>query len=95
MLLTKSITIVILQCMKTAISIPDNIFLAAERLAKRLGISRSELFQRAMRSFLEEHSDERVTENLNAVYSKDGPDSGLDPFIEYLQGSSLAREEWE
>ncbi len=81
--------------MKTAISIPDNLFIAAERLAKRLGVSRSELFQRAMKSYLDKHREDRVTEKLNAVYKKGDNDSKLDLLLEKLQGASLAREEWE
>jgi len=80
--------------MKTAISIPDSLFNAAEQLAKRLGVSRSELFQRAMRSFLKEHKREGITEALNAVYANQDERLGLDPVLEYLQGASIAREEW-
>ncbi|MCK4539222.1 MAG: ChpI protein [Candidatus Krumholzibacteria bacterium] len=81
--------------MKTAISIPDNLFLAAEKLADRLGLSRSALFQNALRSFLQEHRDEGVTEGLNAVYKKSDRSSRLDPLLEQLQGASLAAEDWE
>jgi hypothetical protein len=95
MRLDNGITMVILDNMKTAISIPDNLFLAAERLAGRLGISRSELFQKAMRSFLDQHGSEGVTEKLNAVYSPGGRDGKLDPVLERLQGASLAAEDWE
>jgi metal-responsive CopG/Arc/MetJ family transcriptional regulator len=40
--------------LKTAISIPDNLFEAADKVARRLGISRSELYQRAIARFLEQ-----------------------------------------
>lgn len=80
--------------MKTAISIPDSLFNAAERLAKRLGISRSELFQRAMRTYLQDHKKEGITETLNAIYQSPDGENGLDPILEYLQGASIAREEW-
>jgi hypothetical protein len=80
--------------MKTAISIPDSLFQAAERLAKRLGISRSALFQRAVRAFLQEHKDEGVTEALNEVHESE-PDGGkLDNLLEQLQAASLPREDW-
>lgn len=92
--LDNGITFVILILVKTAISIPDSLFNAAEKLAKRLGISRSELFQRAMRSFLEGHKQESITETLNAVYDKQDDMVGLDPVLEYLQGASVSREEW-
>lgn len=80
--------------MKTAISIPDSLFTAAEQLARRLGISRSELFQRAMRSYLKDHKNKGITEALNVVYPSEDTDQGLDPVLELLQGASIAREEW-
>ena len=80
--------------MKTAISIPDSLFNAAEQLAKRLGISRSELFQRAMRTFLQDNKQEGITEALNSIYENQDDELGLDPVLEYLQGASIAREEW-
>lgn len=88
------ITFVILIYVKTAISIPDSLFAAAERLAKQLGISRSELFQRAVRAFIKDHGQDRVTESLNNVY-KAGEETGkLDSVLEMMQGTSIAREEW-
>ena len=80
--------------MKTAISIPDSLFNAAEQLAKRLGISRSELFQRAMRTFLQDNKQEGITEALNNIYKNRDDEPGLDPVLEYLQGASIAREDW-
>ena len=80
--------------MKTAISIPDSLFDAAEKLAKRLGVSRSELFQRAMRSFLQDNNQGGITESLNLLYEKQDDRVGLDPVLEHLQGASIAREEW-
>ena len=80
--------------MKTAISIPDPLFEAAERLAKRLGVSRSELFQRALQAFLQEHNDEGVTEALDKIYSPGAEDGSLDPLLEQLQLASLPKDEW-
>jgi metal-responsive CopG/Arc/MetJ family transcriptional regulator len=80
--------------MKTAISIPDSLFDAAEKLAKRLGVSRSELYQRAVRSFLQHNKQEGITESLNVIYEKKDDRAGLDPVLEHLQGASIAREEW-
>ena len=88
------ITKVILGAMKTAISIPDPLFDAAERLAHRLGISRSELFQRAVESYLRERRDEGITEALNAVYSTDAKSSSLDPLLHDLQIASLESDDW-
>jgi predicted transcriptional regulator len=80
--------------MKTAISIPDPLFNAVERLAKRLGISRSELFQRAVKEFLGNHKDKGVTEALNEVYGSDRVKAGLDPLLEHMQVASIREEEW-
>ncbi len=80
--------------MKTAISIPDPLFAAAERVAKRLGISRSELFQSAVKAFLQEHEDEGLTEALDKVYKTDKREAKLDRVLERLQLASLPKEEW-
>jgi len=85
---------VILGGMKTAISISDSLFNAADSLARRLGISRSALFQRAVRSFLQEHSDEGVTEALNEVHEAEPECGKLDAVLEQLQAASLPREDW-
>ena len=79
--------------MKTAISLPDTLFKAAERLAGRLRLSRSELYQRALAEYVARHDDAAVTEQLDRVYGA-GQDSRLDPVLERLQWASLAREEW-
>ena len=80
--------------MKTAISIPDKIFEAAEKAAKRLGISRSELYVSAIQEYLAQHSDEHVTEELNNIYSSSKADSKLDSELEKMQSQTLNRTEW-
>jgi len=80
--------------MKTAISLPDPLFLAAERLARRLGLSRSALFQRALRELLEEAQDEGVTEALNRIYGPGRRAARVDPILDTLQLASLPKEEW-
>lgn len=80
--------------MKSAISIPDALFKAADRVAKRLGVSRSELYRRALRAFLGDHREDGVTEALNEVYPAEGEAARLDPVLERLQAASLPREEW-
>lgn len=77
--------------MKTAVSIPDPIFDAGEQVAERLGLSRSELYAKALAAFIRKHRDDRVTQALNRVYSKH---SRLDPVVEKIQYASLPREEW-
>ncbi|MCT8335917.1 ChpI protein [Leptospira sp. 85282-16] len=56
--------------MKTAISIPDDLFVSAENTAKKLGIPRSQLFAKALEEFIQNHSKEKITEKLNEVYDK-------------------------
>jgi predicted transcriptional regulator len=80
--------------MKTAISLPDDLYQAAERAAKRLGLSRSELYRRALGAFLERHGERLVTEALDEVYGGAGVDSGVDPALRQMQQASLPREDW-
>ena len=79
--------------MKTAISIPDDLFRAAERAAKRLGISRSEFYQRAVASFLERQSDALITDALNTVHVSEAP-TGVDSVLDRMQRASLPPENW-
>jgi len=79
--------------MKTAISLPDPLFKSADALARRLGVSRSELFANAVAEFIAQHDRARLTERLNAVYADSGdepPDLGL----AVLQARSLPRDQW-
>jgi len=78
--------------MKTAISIPDPIFQAAENMAERLGMSRSELFTVAMSHYMKEHKYQNVTESLNIIYSQNEED--LDKELLSMQLKSLPREDW-
>lgn len=77
--------------MKTAISIPDEIFEAADALAARRGISRSELYARAVSDWVERHRDDRVTERLDAVYGTGGDSGALEPLLSTLQLRSIKR----
>ena len=80
--------------MKTAISIPDPIFESAEKLAKRLGVSRSQLYSDAVDALVEKYRYSGVTEQLDAVYETDPEASRLDQVIEGIQFQSVDREEW-
>ena len=79
--------------MKTAISIPDELFEAAERVAERLGLSRSELYQRALAKYIESQSDAAITEQLDRVYGEDERGE-LDPGLGAMQSGSIVREDW-
>ena len=78
--------------MKTAISIPDSLFEAAEVLAHKLNISRSELYRRAVAAYLRRSSREAVTEALDTVYGTDAVAGALDPAVAWMQGASLWRK---
>jgi metal-responsive CopG/Arc/MetJ family transcriptional regulator len=80
--------------MKTAISIPDLLFEAAEAVASRLGISRSELYRRALDKYLQDRSRQVIRERLDEVYGSDSDDGRLDPAIEFIQGEALQEDEW-
>jgi hypothetical protein len=76
---------------KTAVSIPDPIFEAADRLARRRRISRSELYAEALVKLLDSDESTEITERLDDVYG-DRP-SGLDAGLAALQALTLD-EDW-
>jgi len=78
--------------MKTAISIPDSIFKAAEKLAHRLGISRSELYANAVAEYIQEHQNDKLTKKLDEIYEKEA--SSLDLTLMALQHDSIFKDEW-
>ena len=78
--------------MKTAISIPDSLFYIAESLAKRMGMSRSELFRHALENYIEAHRHDRVREVLDAVYAEESSD--IDEALAEMQWASLSKEDW-
>ncbi len=82
---------VILRGMKTAVSVPDEVFAAAERLAKRMKLSRSELYSRALSEYVAKRAPEAVTEALDRVCAELGKPDAL------MQGAArtlLERSEW-
>lgn len=78
--------------MKTAISIPDPVFEAGEALARRLRITRSELYARAVAELVKEHSPADVKERLDRIYGN--RPSGPDPVLARIQEASIRREDW-
>jgi predicted transcriptional regulator len=56
--------------MKTAVSLPDDLYLLAEAAARRMRISRSQLYATAISDFLSRQRGSAVTECLNEVYSR-------------------------
>jgi metal-responsive CopG/Arc/MetJ family transcriptional regulator len=78
--------------MKTAISLPDSVFEQADRLAAQLGLSRSELYARAVAKYVARHLHASVREQLDAVYGE--APSKLDRVLARMQSASLGREDW-
>ena len=78
--------------MKTAISIPEELFESAEQFARGRGMSRSELYATALSHYLAEHRAELITERLDEIYG--GESGGLNPDIARLQARSLPEDDW-
>ena len=78
--------------MKTAISIPDDVFDEAEQLTRRLGKSRSQLYTEALREYLARHDADAVTEALNRVAGV--VDTRADPAVAAAGRRLLQRVEW-
>ncbi len=51
--------------MKTAISLPDSVFEQAEALAQQMGVSRSELYTKALEAYLKRHNRDQILLKLN------------------------------
>lgn len=78
--------------MKTAISVPNDVFQLSDRLAKKLRISRSAVFAMGVRKLGEEFDDEEITSRLNDYYGKQRAE--LDPVIVQMAAISLPNDEW-
>ena len=76
--------------MKTAISIPDTVFQEADTLAKRMKVSRSELYVKAIKAYLEKHRGEQIIEALNKLYAQEP--SELDATLQQLQDLTFTLE---
>ncbi len=77
--------------MKTAISIPDPLFASAEALARRLHVSRSQLYAEAIRLMIEQHEEARMRSVLDELYATES--SALPEGTMEAQVSVL--DEWE
>lgn len=78
--------------MKTAISLPDDLFSAADSLAGRLGVSRSELYATALAEFVAKHTESEITARLDQLYATEP--SGLETGFRRAQRQSLSSESW-
>jgi metal-responsive CopG/Arc/MetJ family transcriptional regulator len=81
--------------MKTAISIPTPTFQAAEKYAARNKLSRSELYSKALKEYLERHEHLDITVRINAICEE--IDTAPDSFLQHLSARVLAlqpNEDW-
>jgi metal-responsive CopG/Arc/MetJ family transcriptional regulator len=78
--------------MKTAVSIPDKVFEEAERLARRMGKSRSQLYNHALAEYVARHAPDRVTEAMDRVCAKLGQPT--DSFVSSAARRILERSDW-
>jgi len=78
--------------MKTAVSITDELFVKAEKLAKRKKISRSRLYSQAIEEYLAKDEKRKIIEKINKVC--DEVDTSLDPGLKNFQADMIRRNEW-
>jgi metal-responsive CopG/Arc/MetJ family transcriptional regulator len=78
--------------MKTAVSLPDDLFRAAERQARRAKKSRSQLYAEALAEYLARHAPDEVTAAMNSVMEK--LRAPTDPFVGAAARRVLERSEW-
>jgi hypothetical protein len=77
---------------KTAVSLPDELFDLAEAAARKLRVSRSDLYAKAIAEYLERRQDDAITARLNDVYS--ASPAKLDPGLNLAQLESLEKNAW-
>ena len=80
--------------MKTAISIPDDLFADADHAAARLHVSRSELYRRALTAYLQQLPATSVTDQLDAFYAAHPELNTLEPGWDAAQAEALRRDPW-
>jgi predicted transcriptional regulator len=78
--------------MKTAVSIPDEVFKKIERLTRRAGRSRSEVFSAALAEYIARHAPDEVTEAMDRVCAEAG--NQQDPFVSSAGRRVLERSDW-
>jgi len=80
------------QGMKTAVSIPDEVFEKVERLARREKRSRSTVFSAALAEYVARHAPDEVTEAMNRVCADVGGER--DAFVAAAGRRVLENSEW-
>lgn len=80
--------------MKTAISVPDDVFQKAEQLARREGRSRSEVYSAALREYVARHAPDEVTDSIDRAMEALGLDAHPDGFLRESAARVLGASEW-
>ena len=78
--------------MKVAVSIPEKIYLATEKLASERGVSRSALYAQALERMLKEIEDQALTDSYNRLCQLE--DTRLDPAWQAQSNQMLKKVEW-
>lgn len=78
--------------MKTAISLPDDLFRVAEAAARRLRVSRSQLYATALSEFLDRNQNDTVIKRLNEIYSR--RPAKVHPALQRAQLNSVKKNGW-
>ena len=78
--------------MKTAVSLPDDLFREADQLARRLGKSRSRLYRDALAEYVANHDPDDLTRRLNEALVLAG--DAIDPFVTGAARRTLGSVEW-
>jgi metal-responsive CopG/Arc/MetJ family transcriptional regulator len=82
--------------MKTAISLPNDLFDRAEAAAKDLGMSRSKLIQTALEEFLRKRHEEAIVASINRYLDKHGAEPSEEDEAWLAHGrEQLRRVEWD
>jgi predicted transcriptional regulator len=77
--------------MKTAVSIPDDVYVRADRLARKTKRSRSRLFSDALGEYLARHEGDEITQAMDATVAEVGQ---IDPFVNGAASRILERTDW-
>lgn len=80
--------------MKTAVSIPDDIYARAELLARQAGRSRSDVYAAALDEYVARHAPDEITDEMNRVCDSLGEDKEEDGFLAAAAYRALRRVEW-
>ncbi len=78
--------------MRTAVSIPDELFRRADELARRLGKSRSRVYREALTEYLSRRDSRSITAVLDELADELTP--GRDPWLDEAGRRGLERSEW-